>query len=130
MSMRGTLIILWKHPMETKPLPLKIALADRGIVQALRDGHVRPLGITVEHIQVDPIIAAMRRMVRGFEFDACEMALSTYVCARTYGKPLIAIPVFISRNFHHRAIFATSTPASRRRRTWRVRSLVCIAAIP
>jgi 4,5-dihydroxyphthalate decarboxylase len=91
--------------MERKPLPLKIALADRGIVQALRDGHVRPLGITVEHIQVDPIIAAMRRMVRGFEFDVCEMALSTYVCARTYGKPLIAIPVFISRNFHHRAVF-------------------------
>jgi 4,5-dihydroxyphthalate decarboxylase len=91
--------------MRTKPLPLKIALADRGIVQALSDEHVRPFGITLEHIHVDPIIAAMRRMVRGFEFDVCEMALSTYVCARTYGKPLMAIPVFISRNFHHRSIF-------------------------
>jgi hypothetical protein len=61
--------------------------------------------MTLEHVHVDPIIAAMRRMVRGLEFDVCEMALSTYVCARIYGKPLIAIPVFISRNFHHRSIF-------------------------
>ena len=89
----------------TQGLHLKIALADRGIVQALKDGRVTPRGIMLEHIHVDPIIAAMRRMVRGFEFDVCEMALSTYVCARILGKPLIAIPVFISRNFHHRAIF-------------------------
>lgn len=97
------------HTMDTsngtEGLHLTIALADRGIVQALKDGRVSPNGITLEHIHIDPIIAAMRRMVRGFEFDVCEMALSTYVCARILGKPLIAIPVFISRNFHHRAIF-------------------------
>jgi hypothetical protein len=44
-------------------------------------------------------------MVRGLEFDVCEMALTTYVCARAYGKPLTAIPVFLTRNFHHWAIF-------------------------
>ena len=85
--------------------PLKIALGDRGIVQALKDERVKPRGMTLEHIHVDPIISAMRRMVRGLEFDVCEMAFSTYLCARAYGKPLTAIPVFISRNFQHRAIF-------------------------
>src|ERR1700680_4694932 len=33
------------------------------------------------------------------------MACTTYLCARSYGKPLTAIPVFVTRNFHHWAIF-------------------------
>src|SRR5258708_14538715 len=46
----------------------------------------------------------MRRMVRDLEFDICEMALSTYLCAKSYGKPITAIPVFLKRNFHHGSI--------------------------
>jgi 4,5-dihydroxyphthalate decarboxylase len=47
----------------------------------------------------------MRRMCRGLEFDICEMAFTTYVCARAAGLPFTAIPVFVTRNFHHWAIF-------------------------
>jgi 4,5-dihydroxyphthalate decarboxylase len=44
-------------------------------------------------------------MVRDLEFDICEMAFTTYLCAKAYGRPITAIPVFITRNFHHRACF-------------------------
>ncbi len=44
-------------------------------------------------------------MVRGLEFDICEMAFTTYLCAKAFGKPVTAIPVFLTRNFHHWAIF-------------------------
>jgi 4,5-dihydroxyphthalate decarboxylase len=44
-------------------------------------------------------------MVRGLEFDVSEMAITTYLCARAHSKPITAIPVFITRNFHHGAIF-------------------------
>ncbi len=47
----------------------------------------------------------MRRMCRGLEFDICEMAFTTYVCARAAGLPFTAIPLFVTRNFHHWAIF-------------------------
>jgi 4,5-dihydroxyphthalate decarboxylase len=43
-------------------------------------------------------------MVRGLEFDVCEMAMTTYLCARACGKPFSAIPVFPMRAFHHGAI--------------------------
>jgi len=43
-------------------------------------------------------------MVRGLEFDVSEMAMTTYLCARAYGKKLTAIPVFPMRAFHHGAI--------------------------
>ena len=85
--------------------PLTIAVGNPGLTKSLKDG-TTPCGhLTLNFIQVDPIIAAMRRMVRDLEFDVCEMALSTYLCARSYGKLFTAIPVFPARNFHHRAIF-------------------------
>jgi len=71
----------------------------------LKDGRVRVDDLKLEYIQVDPIIAAMRRMVRGLEFDICEMAFTTYLCAKACGKPITAITVFLTRNFHHWAIF-------------------------
>jgi 4,5-dihydroxyphthalate decarboxylase len=53
---------------------------------------------------VPVLIDAFRRMVRGHEFDICEMAITTYVCARAYGKRFTALPVFLVRAFHHGAI--------------------------
>ena len=84
---------------------LKTAIGDYGITKALKSGEVSTGGIVLEHIKVEPIIAAMRRMVRGLEFDVCEMAFTTYLSARAVGKPITAIPVFVTRNFHHRAVF-------------------------
>ncbi len=58
--------------------------------------------------EVDPIIAAFRRMVRGNEFDICEMAITTYICAKEFGKPMTAVPVPLLRAFHHGAILVNS----------------------
>jgi len=84
--------------------PLKTALVTRGYTQALKDGTVAPRGFALDVEEVPVIIQAFRRMVRGLEFDVCEMALTTYVCARAHGKRFTAIPVFPMRAFHHSAI--------------------------
>jgi 4,5-dihydroxyphthalate decarboxylase len=36
------------------------------------------------------------------------MAITTYVCARAYGKGMIAVPVFLVRAFHHGAILVNT----------------------
>ncbi len=84
---------------------LKIALGNYGLTKPLKDGSVRAGGLELEYVPVEAIVPAMRRMVRGLEFDICEMAFTTYLCAKAYGKPITAIPVFLTRNFHHWAIF-------------------------
>jgi 4,5-dihydroxyphthalate decarboxylase len=38
------------------------------------------------------------------EFDVCELAFTTYMCAKAHGKRFTAIPVFPARIFHHGAI--------------------------
>ena len=103
---------------------LKTVTRTQGNNQALKDGSVKPRTFEFEFIEVDPLIAAFRRMVRGLEFDICEMAITTYICAKAHGKRMTAVPVFLVRAFHHGAILANSkagirTPKEPRRQTSR-----------
>jgi 4,5-dihydroxyphthalate decarboxylase len=83
---------------------LKTALVTRGHTNALKDRTVKPRSFDFAFEEVPQIIQAFRRMVRGLEFDISEMAITTYLCARAYGKAFTAIPVFPMRAFHHGAI--------------------------
>jgi len=87
---------------------LKTVTRTQGNNQALKDGTVKPRSFEFDFVEVDPLIAAFRRMVRGNEFDICEMAITTYICARAHGKPMTAVPVFLLRAFHHGAILANT----------------------
>jgi len=89
-------------------LKLKTVTRTQGNNQALKDGTVKPHGFTFDFDEVDPLIAAFRRMVRGLEFDVAEMAITTYICARAHGKRMTAIPVFLVRAFHHGAILVNT----------------------
>ena len=83
---------------------LRTVTRTQGNNKALKDGTVRPSGFDFEFIEVDPLIDAFRRMVRGLEFDVSEMALTTYITAREHGKKMTALPIFLVRAFHHGAI--------------------------
>jgi len=89
-------------------LKLKTVTRTQGNNRALKDGSVKPRTFTFDFVEVDPLIAAFRRMVRGNEFDICEMAITTYICAKAHGKPMTAVPVFLVRAFHHGAILVNA----------------------
>src|SRR5690242_6073151 len=72
--------------------------------RALKDGTVKPRTFEFDFVEVDPLIDAFRRMVRGLEFDVSELALTTYLSAREHGKRFMALPIFLVRAFHHGAI--------------------------
>jgi 4,5-dihydroxyphthalate decarboxylase len=84
---------------------LSIALGTYGLTKPLKDGQVPPGRMPLDYVPIDQIVPAMRRMCRGLEYDICEMAFTTYVCARAAGLPFTAVPVFVTRNFHHWAVF-------------------------
>ena len=92
---------------------MKTVTRTQGNNQALKDGSVKPATFTFEFVEVDPLIAAFRRMVRGLEFDICEMAITTYICARAHGKRMTAVPVFLVRAFHHGAILVNGNAGIR-----------------
>jgi 4,5-dihydroxyphthalate decarboxylase len=80
---------------------LKIAVAEHPHTSRIRDGSIPIEGVDAEFITVKPQIGAFRRMVRDVEFDVCELAPTTYIIARAYGAPFVALPIFLVRRFHH-----------------------------
>src|SRR5436305_1885443 len=89
-------------------LKLRTVTRTQGNNRALKDGSVQPRSFAFHFEEIDPLIAAFRRMVRGNEFDICEMAITTYICAKAHGKAMTAVPVFLVRAFHHGAILVNT----------------------
>ena len=95
--------------MGVTPLKLRIVTRTQGNNKALKDGTVKPRTCEFEFVEVDPLIDAFRRMVRGLEFDVCEMAVTTYITARAHGNRLMGLPIFLVRAFHHGTIVYNTT---------------------
>ncbi len=73
-------------------------------VMALKDGRVTSPRLRFAFEEVQPVTRAFRRLVRGEDFDLCEIALTTLAQARHYGKPIIGLPIVVMRGFHHGAL--------------------------
>jgi 4,5-dihydroxyphthalate decarboxylase len=90
---------------------LRAVVRSQGNNAALKDGSVRPEGFTFAFEEVPVLIHAFRRMVRGLEWDVCEMAFATYLCAREHGVRFTAIPTFVMRGFHHGTVVRNTSAA-------------------
>lgn len=86
------------------PVHLTTVTRTQGNNQALKDGSVTPQGFALDFREVPVLVHAFRRMVRELDFDVCEMAFTTYLCAKAHGKRFTALPIFLVRGFHHGAI--------------------------
>jgi 4,5-dihydroxyphthalate decarboxylase len=88
---------------------LRAVTRTQGSTQDLKHGAVVPRGYALDFEEVPVLVQAFRRMVRSVEFDVTEMAITTYMCAKSFGKPFTALPVFLVRGFHHGAIVRGSS---------------------
>lgn len=83
---------------------LRIVTRLQGNNAAVIHGDITPAHFNLDFVDVPVLVQAFRRMVRTLEFDVCEMALTTYLCAREHGVRFTALPIFLVRGFHHGAI--------------------------
>jgi 4,5-dihydroxyphthalate decarboxylase len=86
-------------------LRLTFACGPYDRTQALRDGAIKPEGIDLTYVTLQPA-EIFWRMLQYREFDASEMSLSNYTSLVSEGDaPFVAIPVFPSRVFRHGYFF-------------------------
>lgn len=85
-------------------LSLKTAVGTYGHTMPLKDGTIASEQVALDHVEISPIIAMFRRMIRDLEFDVAEMSLSTYLCAKAFEHPITAIPIFVARGLLHGSI--------------------------
>ena len=74
-------------------------------IEAIRDGRVSIEGCDVNYLTVGPE-ELFFRAYRNNEFDICELSMSSYLMSLARGdNAYVAIPVFLSRQFRHNAIY-------------------------
>src|SRR3954469_4378075 len=90
--------------MSSAPLVLNTALGTAPYTKGLKDGSVASERVTLKFDEMNRIQDAFPRMVRDLAYDVCHMSPTTYLVARSFGKQITALPVFLNRHFHHGVI--------------------------
>jgi 4,5-dihydroxyphthalate decarboxylase len=83
---------------------LKAVSRTQGNNRAVKEGRITLPDYDLEFEEVPVLVHAFRRMVRELAYDVCEMAVTTYICAKAHGVKFTALPIFLVRGFHHNAI--------------------------
>ena len=81
-----------------------VALRDYEHTRPLKEGAVTAEGVNLDFVEVEPIHRAFAPMVREGRYDVCELAIATLFQAIEADVPVVALPVVLHGNFHHRSI--------------------------
>jgi 4,5-dihydroxyphthalate decarboxylase len=95
------------------PLTLRSAIASYPHAVGLKDGRVQSDRVRFDFEEMPQITRSFRRMVRTFDFDMCEIALTTLAQAHAWGKPITGLPIVLMRGFHHGALICRRDSAIR-----------------
>jgi 4,5-dihydroxyphthalate decarboxylase len=80
---------------------LRAALGDYAHTIALKTKQIASQSVAFDFTEVKPVYKVFGAMVRERAFDVSEMAIVTYLQARSYGKPLVLLPAVMMGRFQH-----------------------------
>lgn len=80
---------------------MKALLGDYPVTAALKRGEIPSGGARLEFADVRPPSTAFKRVVRSLEFDVAELAITTFLMAKAFGKPLRLLPAVVVGRLQH-----------------------------
>src|ERR1051325_6182448 len=83
------------------PVTLRTNLADYSMTKALKSGAIKSDLVTFDFCGPKVANQGFKQMVRERAFDAGELAIGTFLEARTYGKPVTLLPAVVMGRFQH-----------------------------
>lgn len=92
----------------TKQRTLRIALGDYPHTAALKNGTIASEQVKLDFAGITPVYKAFAEMVRKAAFDVCEMAIVTYLQAKSHGKPIVLMPCVMLGRFQHGTLLYNS----------------------
>jgi 4,5-dihydroxyphthalate decarboxylase len=84
---------------------LKAALGDYPHTLALKQRQLASPSVTFDFSDVQPVFKVFGAMVRDCAFDVSELAIVTYLQAKSFGKPLVLLPAVMMGRFQHHCMF-------------------------
>ena len=80
---------------------LRTLLGDHSCTAALKNGAIKSDLIEFDFAQYSPTNKGFKPMVREAAFDVSEMAIVTYLMAKSFGKPMVLLPSVVLARFQH-----------------------------
>src|SRR5256886_1529915 len=80
---------------------LRTLLGDHPGTTALKNGSVKSDLVEFDFAQYSPTNKGFKPMVREAAFDVSEMAIVTYLMAKSFGKPMVLLPDVVLARFQH-----------------------------
>lgn len=85
----------------SEPLRLRTLLATYPHTAPLKNSEVTSPRVTLDFQDVRPVWSGFKAMVRRQEFDVAEMAIVTYLIAKSFGKPMVLLPAVMTGRIQH-----------------------------
>jgi 4,5-dihydroxyphthalate decarboxylase len=89
-----------RRPIEVT-IRLRTLLGDHPCTAALKNGSAKSDLVTLDFVEYSPTNKGFRPMVRDGAFDVSEMAIVTYLMAKSFGKPMVLLPNVVLARFQH-----------------------------
>jgi 4,5-dihydroxyphthalate decarboxylase len=101
---------------------------------ALKNGAITSSRVALDFRDVRPVWSGFKDMVRRQEFDVAEMAIVTYLIAKSFGKPMVLVPAVMTGRIQHAwAIYngerGTLSPAGLKGRRVGIRSFTTTTGV-
>jgi 4,5-dihydroxyphthalate decarboxylase len=80
---------------------LRTLLGDHPGTSALKNGSIKSDLVTLDFAEYSPTNKGFKPMVRDGAFDVSEMAIVTYLMAKSFGKPMVLLPNVVLARFQH-----------------------------
>ena len=80
---------------------LRTLLGDHPGTSALKNGSIRSDLVALDFAEYSPTNKGFKPMVREAAFDVSEMAIVTYLMAKSFGKPMVLLPNVVLARFQH-----------------------------
>src|ERR1700692_1975822 len=89
-----------RRPIEMT-MRLRTLLGDHPGTSALKSGSIKSDLVTFDFADYSPTNKGFKPMVREAAFDVSEMAIVTYLMAKSAGKPMVLLPHVVVARFQH-----------------------------
>ena len=80
---------------------LRILLGDHPCTAALKSGAIKSASVAFDFVDYSPTNKGFKPMVREAAFDVSEMAIVTYLMAKSFAKPMVLLPDVVVARFQH-----------------------------
>src|ERR1700759_770740 len=85
---------------------LRTLLGDHPCTAALKNGSIKSDLVTLDFADYSPTHTGFKPMVREQAFDISELAIVTFLMAKSFGKPMVLLPdVVVARSQHAYALY-------------------------